>query len=308
MINALLQDAGITIFERGWLSSNNVLLASESADETVLVDTGYATHAGQTVALVRNALKGRRLSRIVNTHLHSDHCGGNHALQQAFDCAVDVPSGEASKVDVWDEGALTYRATGQQCPRFRRTGSISAGDELVHGGSRWRVLAAPGHDPESIVLYEPELQLLISADALWANGFGVVFPEIVGEPGFDDVKRTLEMLAGLRVRWVIPGHGAAFDDFEPAIVRAFKRLNGLAADPAKHARHAAKVLIKFRLLEVQSCPLDELNRWLDQVPYVAMTHAAYFSGVGMRAWRIELLNELASSGTLSIDGAFVRNI
>jgi glyoxylase-like metal-dependent hydrolase (beta-lactamase superfamily II) len=307
-MNALFEEAGITVFERGWLSSNNVLLAGGSADEAVLIDTGYASHADQTVVLIRNALKGRTLDRIVNTHLHSDHCGGNHALQHAFDCAIDVPSGEIGKVDAWDEDALTYRATGQRCPRFRRTGSIQAGNELAHGRFRWRVLAAPGHDPESIVLYEPDLELLISADALWANGFGVVFPEIIGEPGFDDVRRTLEMLASLRVRWVIPGHGAPFDDFEPALTRAFKRLQSLSDDPVKHARHAAKVLIKFHLLEVQSCSVDKLNRWLDQVPYVGMMHDEYFASVEMRSWRIDLLNELAGAGALSIDGTFLRNI
>ena len=307
-MNATFQEAGITVFERGWLSSNNVLLASGPSSEAVLIDTGYASHAEQTVALVRSALKGRSLDRIVNTHLHSDHCGGNYALQQTFGCAIDVPSGESNKVDAWDEDALTYRATGQQCARFRRTGSITVGDELVNGRLRWQVLAAPGHDPESIVLYEPDLEVLISADALWANGFGVVFPEIVGEPAFDDVKRTLEMLAGLRVRWVIPGHGAPFNDFAPAVGRAFKRLGSLATDPARHARHAAKVLIKFHLLEVQSCTADDLNRWLDQVPYVAVTHSTHFAGVGMQPWRVDLVNELASSGALIIDGSLIRNI
>lgn len=307
-MNALFREAGITVFERGWLSSNNVLFASESVEETMLVDSSYVSHADQTVALVRNALKGRRLERVVNTHLHSDHCGGNRALQLAFGCAVDVPSGEASKVDAWDEDALTYRATGQQCPRFQRTGSIAVGDELLCGGSRWQVLAAPGHDPESIVLYEPDLQLLISADALWENGFGVVFPELAGEPGFGDVSRTLEMLASLRVRWVIPGHGAPFDDFQPAIARAFKRLRSLAADPAKHARHAAKVLIKFHLLELQSCSIDELNQWLDRVPYIGLVHHTHFADVAMQVWRDDLLHELARSGALNIGGGLIRNI
>jgi len=307
-VNTLFREAGITVLERGWLSSNNVLLASDSADQNVLIDTGYVSHADQTVALVRNALKDRPLDRIVNTHLHSDHCGGNHALQEAFGCAIDVPTGEVSKVDAWDEDTLTYRATGQRCPRFRRTGALGVGDELVHGPSRWRVLAAPGHDPESVVLYEADLELLISADALWANGFGVVFPELVGEPGFEDVRRTLEMLAGLRVRYVIPGHGAPFTDFEPALGRAFKRLQSLSENPAKHARHAAKVLIKFHLLEVQSCSIDELNSWMDQVPYVAMTHDAHFRDVDMRTWRIGLLTELAAGGALDVEGTCVRNI
>jgi glyoxylase-like metal-dependent hydrolase (beta-lactamase superfamily II) len=122
LLNGAFEEAGITVFERGWLSSNNVLLRSRSSGETVLIDSGYVSHAEQTIGLVRHALKGKPLDRIVNTHLHSDHCGGNHSLQQAFGCAIDVPSGEAEKVDAWDENALTYRATGQRCPRFRRTG------------------------------------------------------------------------------------------------------------------------------------------------------------------------------------------
>ena len=69
----------ILLFERGWLSSNNVLLLGQ--DSTALVDSGYATHAPQTLALVGAALDGRPLDQLLNTHLHSDHCGGNATLQ-----------------------------------------------------------------------------------------------------------------------------------------------------------------------------------------------------------------------------------
>jgi glyoxylase-like metal-dependent hydrolase (beta-lactamase superfamily II) len=40
----------VQVFERGWLSANNVLLFD--GGEATLVDSGYVTHAGQTVALV----------------------------------------------------------------------------------------------------------------------------------------------------------------------------------------------------------------------------------------------------------------
>ena len=49
------------IFERGWLSANNILFIGR--DETALVDSGYATHAPQTLALVRHALGERALDR-----------------------------------------------------------------------------------------------------------------------------------------------------------------------------------------------------------------------------------------------------
>lgn len=70
----------ITVLERGWLSANNILFIGQH--DTAIVDTGYCSHAEQTVELVRDALAGRRLDRLLNTHLHSDHCGGNAALQK----------------------------------------------------------------------------------------------------------------------------------------------------------------------------------------------------------------------------------
>ena len=66
---------GVHVFERGWLSANNVLM--QDAHSATLVDSGYVTHQAQTLALVQHALQGRTLDQLANTHLHSDHCGGN---------------------------------------------------------------------------------------------------------------------------------------------------------------------------------------------------------------------------------------
>ena len=308
MQNTVFEAAGLQVFERGWLSSNNVLFDGHGSRESVLIDSGYATHAVQTVALVRRALGPRALNRIVNTHLHSDHCGGNHALQLAFDCDVDVPAGEAEKVDRWDESLLTYLATGQTCPRFNRTGIIRSGDEIQLGAFGWQVIAAPGHDPESVVLYQPELQLLISADALWENGFGVVFPELHGVNAFNEVRDTLDRLAELSVKWVIPGHGAPFQGSNAAIARAISRLDAFIADPARHARHAAKVLIKFHLLEVQHERTPEVLRWLETTPYMRLTHARHFETIPLRDWCELMLKELTTSRSIAIENDIVRNL
>src|SRR4051812_8631368 len=94
--------AGVTVFERGWVSSNNVLFASGA--RSAIVDTGYVSHAPQTLALVRQALGDRPLNLIVNTHLHSDHCGGNAALQVEYPGARTlIPPGLAEAVRVWNE-------------------------------------------------------------------------------------------------------------------------------------------------------------------------------------------------------------
>ena len=306
-MNEAFSRAGLRVFERGWLSSNNVLFAGGSAQESVLVDTGYATHAAQTVALVKAALGERPLARVVNTHLHSDHCGGNAALQDAYGCRVDVPRGEADNVDRWDESALTYRDTGQTCPRFSRTGVVRDGDEIRLGPLPWTVIAAPGHDPESVVLHQPDVKLLISADALWQNGFGVVFPEIEGIEAFDVVRQTLDRLARLEVDWVVPGHGAPFQGLPQALDRAHQRLDGFLADPKRHARHAAKVLIKFHMLEVQEAERDRLAQWMTDTRFMRLTHEQHFAEVPFLDWSAVLITELAASSAIRITGNHIHD-
>jgi len=301
------REAGLTVFERGWLSCNNVLFRGGLQEETVLVDSGYWSHAEQTVALVRSALQEGSLDRVLNTHLHSDHCGGNHALQRAFGCKVDVPASEAAKVDAWDEDRLTFRDTGQYCPRFERHGVLCRGQAITLGGLPWQVLAAPGHDPESVVLHQSELKLLISADALWENGFGVVFPEIEGEQAFGDVAWTLNQISILSIDWVIPGHGPPFGNVPAAIRRARSRLDGFVAAPDRHARHAAKVLMKFHLLEHQRMHWQDLSRWMLDTRYLHLLHNRYFSAEPFDNWAQLLLQELVGVGALRMRNGVVCN-
>jgi len=73
-------------------------------------------HAAQTLALVQHALGGQPLAGIVNTHLHSDHCGGNATLQRAFAAQLCIPPGHAQAVADWDEQQLSYGATAHRSP------------------------------------------------------------------------------------------------------------------------------------------------------------------------------------------------
>ncbi|MEX3938142.1 MBL fold metallo-hydrolase [Paraburkholderia sp. BR10937] len=290
----------VRVFERGWLSSNNVLLVDEA--RAALVDTGYATHAEQTLALVRHALGPRALDLIVNTHLHSDHCGGNARLQAHWPCATLIPAASAPIVRDWDETRLSFLATGQTCDRFAFTGTLAAGDRLALGGFEWEVIGAPGHDPDSVMLYAAGPRLLISADALWEHGFGVIFPELEGESGFAEQHAVLEAIAKLEVRVVIPGHGKPFTNVAAALERAFSRLAWLRADPARNARNALKVLIVFKLLEVRTMTFDSLLAMLENA---ASLHAAAQQLAPRGAWPAllrELAGELAKSGALVVDG------
>ena len=298
---------GVTVLERGWLSCNNILLHGECAS---LIDSSHCLHAEQTVALLRHALApGEVLTTVVNTHLHSDHCGGNAAIQQAFGATVVIPPGEAAAIERWDEEALSYRATGQRIERFIHDALLRAGDSLDVGRRRWIALAAPGHDPHSLILFDARDGVLISADALWANGFGVVFPELDGEQAFDDVAAVLDLIERLSPRLVIPGHGAPFDDVAAALQRARARLASFVADPARHARHGAKVLLKYHLLEERRQSLRELLAWWTATPLALRVWARLGHPLGSMAnWGESLLRDLITSGALALKGDQVHDV
>ena len=101
-MHAAVLPTGVSVLERGWLSSNNILIqGADSSSSCALIDSGYCTHAAQTLALVDSALQGRPLDVLINTHLHSDHCGGNAALQARYPALQTyIPPGHAEYVRV----------------------------------------------------------------------------------------------------------------------------------------------------------------------------------------------------------------
>lgn len=261
-----LADLGILFFERGWLSSNNVLCVGRS--HNTLVDTGYVDHARQTVALISSNLTGP-LTAIVNTHLHSDHCGGNAAVQRehkGVETWVPVPSFDS--VRNWDGDALTYEITGQACPPFQATHAYGSGDVLRLGDDDWEVCPARGHDPDAMLLYQREHEILISGDALWGNGLGVVFPELDGANAFEDALATLDLIRSLNPKTVIPGHGPVFTDVSDAANRAERRIKQWQSAPDTHYLYGLKVLLKFKLLSAQKMALTDLVSWAERTPYL----------------------------------------
>ena len=68
------------------------------------------------MALVRHALRpGQTLAPIVNTHLHSDHCGGYVALQSEFGAGILITDHGAPFTDV----AAALERARSRLARFR---------------------------------------------------------------------------------------------------------------------------------------------------------------------------------------------
>jgi glyoxylase-like metal-dependent hydrolase (beta-lactamase superfamily II) len=296
----------LRFIERDWLSANHVL--GLDADGATLIDTGYAKHAELTLRLMDHALQGSAhpgLKRIVNTHLHSDHCGGNALLKAHYGCEIVITAAEWNSVMNWDPQSLSFVSTGQRCERFVPDSAYQPGDWLHFGEIDWQVLAAPGHDPHSTILYSPDEKILISADALWENGFGITFPELIGQSGFAEQAAVLDLIETLDVNLVIPGHGSMFTDVSGALIRARSRLQAMREPALRNCRAVLKVLMKFALLDEERMHLPSLAQ--------RFSHAAYIVGaaqsLGMTLdeamrWSVA---ELVRQGEVRMEGDWVVN-
>ena len=259
---------------RDWLNANHILL--EGRDCTVLVDSGYGRDATITLAKVSAELAGRPLDWLVNTHCHSDHMGGNAAVRRAHGCRLSIPVGEAPLIDAWDEQTLWLSYADQRCERFAFDDTIAPGDVLDWGDLAWRAIAAPGHDMGALMFHCEEERLLITGDALWENGFGVLLPGPGREERLAAARSTLESIAGLDVGTVIPGHGAPFSNVAEALERSLRRLEAFERDELRMARHVLKVMFVFSLLDRQRLPLGRIPEYLATVPLYADFNARYF--------------------------------
>jgi len=296
----------LRVIERGWLNCNQVVMLSPG--DNVLVDSGYCTHREETLERLasRAGLDRGPLERLVNTHCHSDHMGGNAAVASAYGCRITIPAGEVKNVAPWTPQSAWMEEYDQRADPFRFDDTIAAGDTFEGGGFEWEAYAAPGHDMDALMYFEPVNRILISGDALWENGMGMVWPqEGVDNPFIDAARSALATIEELNPAVVIPGHGEPFTDAAGAIRRVRSKLEAFAADPAKNARHVAKVLFVFALLDREAMPVGEVAAYVGRVPCY-MKLAQRFLGLAPKDFADWLLADLERAGAIAIVDGMVR--
>lgn len=295
--------AQIRVIVRDWLNANQIVLLDR---EAVVIDSGYGRDAQRTLELLRAAdgLGGRCLDLLANTHCHSDHMGGNAVLSRAWGCPIAVPAGEAPLIARWDDAALWLDFADQRCERFSAGRTIDPGEVCDWGGLEWQALPAPGHDMHALMFWCPQERILISGDALWESGFGVLLPGDGGEERLRATRSTLDAISGLGARTVIPGHGKPFSEVGSALERAYRRLDALAADETRMARSVLKTMFVFSLLDRGAMRLEDLPAYLARVPLYGEYNARYF-GLSWESLAQRLIEELALIGAVARQGDFI---
>jgi glyoxylase-like metal-dependent hydrolase (beta-lactamase superfamily II) len=295
----------VRVIVRGWLNCNQVVMLAPG--DNVLVDSGYCTHRERTLELLasREGLDRQPLERLVNTHCHSDHMGGNAAVAAAYGCRITIPAGEVRHVDPWTPQSAWMEEFDQRADPFRFDDTLAPGDVFEGGGFAWNSLAAPGHDMDALMFWEPGNRVLITGDALWQDGLGFVWPEEGSNPYIEAALDTLATIERLDPLAVVPGHGEPFGDVRDAIGRARARLEAFARDPRRNARHAVKVMFVFALLERGGMRVDEVAGYVGRVPCYRR-FSDRFLGLAPAALAEWLVSDLARAGAVTVADGEVR--
>ena len=297
----------ISFIERDWLSANHVMFKDHEG--ATLIDSGYGKFNHVTLAKVDAVLEAwdnASLDRIINTHIHSDHIGGNAELQRAHPgCSIAVPVDEQPFLVNWDSPEQMLSYADQECERFAWDDVIEPGQQIELGGEAWNAIATPGHDMGSLVFYSPKLRILISADALWEHSSGFVPPQAIDPKPLAAQRATFKRLAELDVALVIPGHGPMFTDFSGALAQACAKLEAFATDDMKIAKSVVKAMFIYSMMWRGEMALADVPAYLARVG-VHRDYNAQFFRMSDEAYADWLIGETVRTGKVILDGAVLR--
>lgn len=295
----------VRVAVRGWLNCNQVVL--RSAEGHVLVDSGYHSCAQETLARLREPglLGSGTLARLVNTHCHSDHIGGNAAVARAYGCPITIPRDEVPTIDDWTIQERWNAYVDQYAEPFAYQATIAAGEAFRAADREWQAHAAPGHDMEGLMFFAPDGDILVSGDALWADGLGFVWAHDPPNPFVEAALEALATIERLRPRVVIPGHGEPFEDVAGALARARSRLASFAADPRRTARHMMKVMFVFSMLARGGIAVADVDAYVARVPCYGDLDER-FLGEGLAGLGTRLVDQLVRAGAMTVADGFAR--
>ena len=283
----------VRFISRGWLNSNSILFMGESP---ILIDTGYETHAHQTIDLIQaNDVSVVDLGLIIHTHCHSDHIGGTHLLREKSHAKTAMHPVEAAWLYVGERHMTWLDYLDQSAQFFPIDTELNEGDVLNVGELSLQVYHTPGHSPGGIALHCPELGILFAGDAVWQGDLGSVNVAIHGEAAFFHALASLDKLAALNAHAIFPGHGTPILHVADNFHRVRERLNSFIRDRKKMAMHALKQYFIFTLMMKDGIRADRLEAEIAHIP-AFVDYATRYLDTEPHALMPHLLDQLSSRG------------
>lgn len=179
-----------------------------TADGTVVIDTSASKSLGEAWRRAIVERTDRPVVRVFNTHLHPDHVLGNQAFEPET-LATLTPTARAMR-DVGEAfNDNLYRMVGEAMKgTYVVVPSVAAQPGMLElGGHRIRILALQGHSDADLVVFDETTGVLFTGDL-------VFFGRAPTTPHADLARwrESLNVLAALPFRYMVPGHGPVLDD------------------------------------------------------------------------------------------------
>jgi glyoxylase-like metal-dependent hydrolase (beta-lactamase superfamily II) len=131
------------------------------------------------------AMGGKRIEKILLTHIHSDHCGGALALRKRCGAKLGIHRSRAGYL-----GGEDFQ--------------YGDNDRITFGGGELQVLHTPGHESGHCCFYEAGDKVLFSGDNILGYGTAVIRPP---DGNMMDYLQSLERLLEFNISLILPGHG-----------------------------------------------------------------------------------------------------
>jgi glyoxylase-like metal-dependent hydrolase (beta-lactamase superfamily II) len=225
-----------------------------------------------------------------------------------YKCRVTIPEGEVKHVVPWTEQSCWAEEMDQYAEEFAFDDTMASGDTFEGGGLNWQVYAAPGHDMDALIFFAAEVRILISGDALWERGLGFVWPQPLhaahGNSFIHAARVALDAIEKLDPAIVVPGHGAPFSNVASALGDARGKLAAFERDPAKNARHAAKSLFVFALLDKGRMKVADVPAYLESVPVYRRMREKFSLGANDE-FAAQVLKELLAARAVKVEDGLV---
>jgi len=226
----------------------------------VLIDSGFVGHATQTREWA-HAQTGGAVQWVVNTHWHADHVGGNAELQ-AVGAGVAAAVHDAEAVARRDPGCCVAEYLDQPVRPYTVDRALADGEVLPLGEADWQVIAAPGHTPGHLCLWQPEERLLVVGDALSDYDVGWTNAALDGPDAAATALASLDRLIGLDPRVLLTAHGPIPVDTPAALAGARRRAQRLVDDPDGAVWYGIRRVFAYALMIRGGVPLDSLTEYL----------------------------------------------
>jgi hydroxyacylglutathione hydrolase len=260
--------------ERGWLNANHFVF---NGREKVLIDTGYIGDFKETRRFIQDlGVDLREVDRIVSTHSHCDHIGGNKRIQDLSGCKIAMHRIDKFFIDSRNDWATWWRYYDQEAEFFRVDISLEEGDCVFLGDLKLEVIHTPGHGGGMIALYSPKEGFLISSDALWDGDLGVLTVRVEGSIAPILALDSLEKLSKLDVDRIYPGHGPPIREPKAAIQKCREKLEGFLRDPSRMGMDQLRKILIYILLMRGGFPVDEFFDYLMGTPWFKETVDLFF--------------------------------